>query len=71
MDAADAAIRSWGNLMSFMLHLNLAAWARFARMGYLEVRAWWNKNALNVEEMETDLNAEWKALLSESELRLQ
>ncbi len=69
VDAADAAIRSWGNLMSFMLHLNLAAWARFARMGYLEVRAWWNKNALNVEEMEVDLNAEWKALLSESELR--
>lgn len=66
VDAADAAIRSWGNLIGFMLHLNVVAWARFARMGYLEVRAWWNKDALNTEEMEKDLKAEWEVLLRAS-----
>lgn len=66
VDAADAAIRSWGNLMGFMLHLNVVAWSRFARMGYLEMKAWWNKDTLNVEEMEKDLKAEWDVLLVES-----
>ena len=66
VDAADAAIRSWGNLMGFMLHLNVVAWGRFARMGYLEMKAWWNKDTLNVEEMEKDLKAEWDVLLVES-----
>lgn len=66
VDAADAAIRSWGNLMGFMLHINIVAWGRFARMGYLEVRAMYKKDALNTEAMEADLKAEWDVLLAES-----
>lgn len=69
VDAADAAIRSWGNLMGFALHINVVAWSRFARMGYLEIRAWYKKDALNTEQMETDLKAEWDTLLLESEVR--
>lgn len=67
VDAADAAIRSWGNLMKFALHLNFVAWARFARIGYLEIRALYKKDALNIEQMETDLKSEWESLLAESE----
>lgn len=66
VDAADAAIRSWGNLMGFMLHLNAVAWTRFARMGYLEIRAMYNKDALNTEAMETDLKSGWEELLAQT-----
>lgn len=66
VDAADAAIRSWGNMMGFMLHLNIVAWGRFARMGYLEIRAMYNKDALNTEAMEADLKAGWDQLLIET-----
>lgn len=66
VDAADAAIRSWGNLMGFMLHINIVAWSRFARLGYLEVRAMYKKDTLNTEAMETDLKAQWEVLLNES-----
>ena len=67
VDAADAAIRSWGNLMNFMLHLNAVAWVRFARVGYLEFRAMYKKDALNTEAMESDLKAGWESLLAQSE----
>lgn len=68
VDAADAAIRSWGNLMGFALHLNAVAWTRFARMGYLEMLALYKKDMLNTEQMETDLAAEWEVLIKESEV---
>lgn len=68
VDVADAAIRSWGNLMGFALHLNAVAWTRFARMGYLEIRALYKKDTLNTEQMETDLTAEWDVLIKESEI---
>lgn len=67
VDAADAAIRSWGNLLNFMLHLNAAAWVRFARVGYLEFRVMYKKNTLNTEAMELDLKAGWESLLAQSE----
>ena len=68
VDAADAAIRSWGNIMGFALHLNAVAWTRFARMGYLEMLALYKKDTLNTEQMETDLAAEWEVLIKESEV---
>lgn len=68
VDVADAAIRSWGNLMGFALHFNSVGWTRFARRGYLEICALYKKNLLNTEQMETDLAAEWEVLLKESEV---
>lgn len=68
VDATDAAIRSWGNLLEFALHLNMVAWGRFAHLGFQELRAHFNKDALNVEAMEDDLQAEWKNLLTESRI---
>lgn len=67
VDAADAAARSWGNMLNFMLHLNITAWARFAQLGLLEIRAKFNKNALNTAAMEEDLKAGWDVLLKQSE----
>jgi len=66
VDATDAAIRSWGNLIEFALRLNIVAWTRFAHLGLQELRAYFKKDALNTEAMEDDLRTEWKNLLAES-----
>lgn len=63
VDVTDAAIRSGGEVMTFALHINMVAWTKFAKLGFQEVRALYNKDALNVEEMETNLKAEWDVLL--------
>lgn len=66
VDVTDAAIRSGGELMTFALHINMVAWGKFARLGYQELRALYNKDALNVEEMEINLKTEWNVLLLET-----
>lgn len=68
VDVTDAAIRSGGKVMPFALHINMVAWTKFAKLGFQEIRALYNKDALNVEEMETDLKAEWDALVLETDI---
>lgn len=68
VDVTDAAIRSGGEVMTFALHINMVAWTKFAKLGFQEIRALYNKDALNVEEMETDLKAEWDALVLETDI---
>lgn len=68
VDITDAAIRSGGEIMTFALHINMVAWTKFANLGFQELRALYNKDALNVEEMETDLKAEWDLLLLETDV---
>lgn len=68
VDVTDAAIRSGGEVMTFALHINMVAWTKFANLGFQEIRALYNKDALNVEEMETDLKAEWDVLLLETDI---
>lgn len=65
VNAGDAFIRSKGELLSFALHINIVAWSKFANLGFQEIRALYNKNALNVEQMETDLSSEWQRLLND------
>lgn len=38
MDGMDAAIRSGGNALSFVLHMNLLAWARFLMLVFRELK---------------------------------
>ena len=68
VDTADAAIRSGGEAMTCALHINLVAWGKFANLGFQELRALYNKDALNVEEMEKDLKSEWDALVLETDI---
>lgn len=68
VDVTDAAIRSWGNLLDFALHLNMVAWTRFAHLGFQELRAHFYKDALNIEALEDDLSVEWEKLLVESRI---
>ncbi|WP_300379458.1 hypothetical protein [Clostridium sp.] len=62
VDGIDAGLRSGGDILTFALHLNSIAWSRFAFAGLQEIRAIYNKNALNISAMDADLEQEWKRL---------
>lgn len=61
VDAIDAGIRS-SDLLTFSLHLNVAAWSRLAIAGIQEVRAMYKQNVADVVAMEDDLEREWNML---------
>lgn len=62
VDGTDAAIRSEGLMINFVLHLNMIAWSRLAFAGLKEVRVLYKENTLDIDSMERDLEVEWAAL---------
>jgi hypothetical protein len=64
VDGADAALRSGGDIVQFMLRSNLIAWARFGTLGLKELRAWYKEGGLDIEAVDTYLDAEYKRLLA-------
>lgn len=64
IDCIDASIRSKGDVLNFALHLNITAWSRFAFAGLQEIRSIYNRNTLNIEALDNDLQQEWKRLYS-------
>lgn len=65
IDGVDAGIRSGGDILIFSLHLNTIAWARFAFASLQELRALYNKNALDIESIDKDLQVDWNRLYNE------
>ncbi len=65
IDAADAGIRSGGQILNFALRINFVAWKRLAFSGLMELRALYKQNALNVDRLDQDLEKEWEALAQE------
>ena len=65
IDAADAGIRSGGQILNFALRLNFVAWKRLAFSGLMELRALYKENALDVNLLDRDLEREWEALAAE------
>lgn len=65
IDGIDAGIRSGGELLTFALHINLVAWSRFAFAGLQEIRLIYNKDALNILDLDNDLQQEWEKLYAE------
>lgn len=65
VDGADAALRTKLEPVAFGLHLNLVVWSRFAFAGLQEVRLIYNKDALNLSELDNDLQKEWDRLYSD------
>lgn len=68
IDGVDAATRSKGQILLFMLRLNFTAWKRLALSGFLEVCALYRENTLNLDALEKDLESEWAVLFDESEV---
>ncbi|MEG1186151.1 MAG: hypothetical protein RSD63_11035 [Eubacterium sp.] len=62
IDLGDAAIRSAGELTSFCLHLNYAAWMKLAFSGLKEVTAIYHENIVDLKAFDQDLENEWKRL---------
>jgi hypothetical protein len=64
VDTADAALRSGGDMIQFMLRSNLIAWARFGTLALKELRAWYREGDLDIEAVDAYLDAEYKRLLA-------
>lgn len=64
VDSADAALRSGGNIVAFMLRSNMIAWARFGTLALKELRAWYKEGSLDIEAVDTYLDAEYERLLA-------
>lgn len=64
VDGADAALRSGGEIIQFMLRSNLLAWARFGTLALKELKAWYGEGTLDDEAVDAYLDAEYRRLLS-------
>lgn len=62
VDTTDAALRSGGNIVAFMLRSNLVAWARFGTLAIKEVKACYMAGSLDVEAVDAYLDAEYVRL---------
>jgi hypothetical protein len=64
VDGTDAALRSGGNIVAFMLRSNLIAWARFGTVALKELRACYAAGSLDVDAVDEYLEAEYSRLLA-------
>ena len=63
VDGADAAIRSKGDMIQFLLRSNLVAWARFGTLALKELKAWYQDGSLDPDAVDTYLDSEYRRLL--------
>ncbi len=64
VDVADAAVRSYGDIVQFMLRLNLVACVRFGTSALRELRAWYAAGSMDVEAVDDYLDREYRRLLA-------
>lgn len=64
IDGADAAIRSKGYMIQFMLRANIIGWARFGTLALKELKAWCRAGGLDTEAVDQYLDAEYERLLA-------
>lgn len=64
IDLADAAIRSV-DMITFIMHLNVAAWTRITISGLQEVRALYKQNVIDIDVLDDDLEIEWRRLYNQ------
>lgn len=62
IDAGDAALKSGGDMVQFLLRTNLIGWARFGTLALKEVYAWHNAGHIDVDAVDEYLDAELKKL---------
>ncbi|MGE4339716.1 MAG: hypothetical protein AB7E55_27695 [Pigmentiphaga sp.] len=63
VDGVDAAIRSGGEMIQFMLRANIIGWARFGTLALKEVKAWYISGSMDVDAVDAYLDAECERLL--------
>ncbi|OBU03946.1 hypothetical protein AYY17_09420 [Morganella psychrotolerans] len=63
IDAGDAALRSGGDMIQFLLRTNLIGWVRLGTLALKEVYAWYNTGHIDVDAVDEYLDAELRKLL--------
>lgn len=63
IDAGDAAIRSGGDMVQFLLRTNIVGWTRFGHLAIKEVYAWYNAGHIDADAVDEYLDAEYKKML--------
>ncbi len=66
IDAGDAALRSGGDMIQFLLRTNIIGWARFGSLALKEVYAWYNAGHINAGAVDEYLDAEYEKMLRRS-----
>lgn len=64
IDTTDAALRSSGNMIQFMLRANLIGWVRFGTVALKELKAWYREGSMDVDLVDKYLDDEYKRLLA-------
>ena len=65
VDGVDAAIRSGGDIVTFLSRTNLIGWVRFGQLGLKELSAWYNAGHIDTEAINDYMGREYKRMLSE------
>lgn len=63
IDAGDAALRSGGDMVQFLLRTNILGWVRFSSIAIKDVYAWYNADKINVDAIDEYLDAEYERML--------
>ncbi|MCY4304179.1 MAG: hypothetical protein OXC62_05275 [Aestuariivita sp.] len=63
IDAGDAALRSGGEVIQFLLRTNLVGWTRFGILALREVSAWHNSGKLDIDLINNYLDEEYRKML--------
>ena len=64
LDGADAALRSYGDIVNFMLRTNLLAWVRFGNLAMRELHAWYAAGSLDVAAIDDYLDREYCKMMA-------
>ena len=64
VDAGDAALRSGGDMVQFLLRTNMVGWVRFGHLAYKEVIAWHKAGHIDTDAVDDYLESEYEKMLS-------
>lgn len=64
IDGADAALKSAGNAVGFLLNANMVAWARFGTLAFKEAVALYRTGHLDIDAANDYLDREYQRLLN-------
>lgn len=64
VDIGDAAIRSGGEMIQFLLRTNIIGWAMFGTLALRESYAWYNAGHVDADAVDDYLDAEYKKMLT-------
>ena len=66
IDGGEAALRSGGDMVQFLLRTNLVGWSRFGHLALKEMYAWYNAGHIDAEAVDAYLDSEYRAMLASS-----